>query len=123
MPKDPKSEDPPMEDEELEDEEAGEGDTAAQLMRNPAVLAALQGRLDGLGSPSGYIEVRQALMGAGVGWGGLIGWGVMCDVECDGMDVTRCDADITNFIDPRGGSYDAHIAVFAVSGHNQNSVN
>ena len=44
-------------EEEVEEEEAGEGDAAAQLMRNPAVLAALQGRLDGLGSPAGYIEV------------------------------------------------------------------
>ena len=31
---------------------------ASQLMRNPQVLAALQGRLDGMiGSPSGYVEV------------------------------------------------------------------
>ncbi|XP_043195431.1 nucleosome assembly protein 1-like 1 [Amphibalanus amphitrite] len=53
MPKDPKADDP-MED--VEEEETGEGDATAQLMRNPAVLAALQGRLDGLGSPSSYIE-------------------------------------------------------------------
>ena len=41
-------------------EGAGEAaNVASQLMRNPQVLAALQGRLDGMiGSPSGYIEVR-----------------------------------------------------------------
>ncbi|XP_043192027.1 nucleosome assembly protein 1-like 1-B [Amphibalanus amphitrite] len=40
------------------DEGSGEaGNVTAQLMRNPQVLAALQGRLDGMvGSPSGYIE-------------------------------------------------------------------
>ena len=51
MPKEPHSEEP-MEEEEEED-------TAVQLMNNPAVLAALQGRLGGLGSPAGYIEVSR----------------------------------------------------------------
>ncbi|XP_037070853.1 nucleosome assembly protein 1-like 1 [Pollicipes pollicipes] len=58
MPKEPKPAEAMEEEEELEDEEPQDaGDPAAQLMCNPQVLAALQGRLDGMvGSPSGYIE-------------------------------------------------------------------
>ena len=62
MPKNPKADDP-MED--VEEEETGEGDATAQLMRNPALLAALQGRLDGIGSAASYVEVR--------GWMGEVG--------------------------------------------------
>ena len=53
MPKEPGTEEP------MEEEEEAEGDPAVQLMNNPAVLAALQGRLGGLGSPAGYIEVSR----------------------------------------------------------------
>jgi len=47
-----------MDDADADAEEVDQGDqgVAAQLMRNPQVLAALQGRLDGMiGSPSGYV--------------------------------------------------------------------
>ena len=49
------------------DEGGGEaGNVTAQLMRNPQVLAALQGRLDGMiGSPSGYIEASTVRSRAG----------------------------------------------------------
>lgn len=48
-------------EEEIEDDSATGGDSAkvsAALLKNPAVMAALQGKLDGMiGSPSGYIQV------------------------------------------------------------------
>ena len=41
------------------DEEGEAGVRSAQLLKNPAVLAALQGKLDSMvGNPSGYIQVR-----------------------------------------------------------------
>ena len=47
-----------VEDEEDEELETGSGAATAALLKNPAVMAALQGKLDSMvGAPSGYIEV------------------------------------------------------------------
>jgi len=57
MPSEPKLEEAMDEEEEVEETGEGGDTTTAALMRNPQVLAALQGRLDGImGSPSGYVE-------------------------------------------------------------------
>lgn len=46
-----------IEDEEDEDDQSRDKVTA-QLLKNPAVMAALQGKLNSMvGTPSGYIEV------------------------------------------------------------------
>ncbi len=52
-------------EEEIEEDGAEDGKTAggdsvsSQLLKNPAVMAALQGKLDSMvGNPSGYIQVR-----------------------------------------------------------------
>ena len=38
---------------------AGAGALTAEMLKNPALMQALQGKLDGIiGTPSGYIEVR-----------------------------------------------------------------
>ena len=55
-----------VEEEEEDDDEvgAGSGTATAALLKNPAVMAALQGKLDSMvGAPSGYIEVRMLLRG------------------------------------------------------------
>ena len=40
---------------------AGAGALTAEMLKNPALMQALQGKLDGIiGTPSGYIEVRTA---------------------------------------------------------------
>ena len=53
-------------EEEVDDDEAATGENgtdagdsvSSQLLKNPAVMAALQGKLDSMvGSPSGYIQV------------------------------------------------------------------
>lgn len=55
------------EHEDVEEEEedvvsAGSGAATAALLKNPAVMAALQGKLDSMvGAPSGYIEVGDTL--------------------------------------------------------------
>ena len=41
---------------------AGAGALTAEMLKNPALMQALQGKLDGIiGTPSGYIEVRTSL--------------------------------------------------------------
>ena len=38
---------------------AGAGALTAEMLKNPALMQALQGKLDGIiGTPSGYIEVQ-----------------------------------------------------------------
>ena len=43
---------------------AGAGALTAEMLKNPALMQALQGKLDGIiGTPSGYIEVLLLLPG------------------------------------------------------------
>lgn len=49
---------------------------SAALLKNPAVMAALQGKLDGMvGSPSGYVQVIGTLiklpLGSSIAWHGI----------------------------------------------------
>ncbi len=61
-------------EEEVEDEEAAAAKAqSAQLLKNPAVMAALQGKLNSMvGNPSGYIQV-----------GGREQWKPKSQVSCD----------------------------------------